>query len=784
MSSEFQNWAQGFGAIKHNQTTRQRMGDLIELLHGSGRCERTLSIALFRAADLLCNQGLWLTAQMGFVKSVHLDGSKLNAEDFRSTPEGCNASAMNMVPAYVGYLLANALTGKTRAWLMGQGNCVAAIDAVNVLVRNLEPEQAQRYPLSDLGLSQLCQDFFSYEVSADGSPTAPLGNHDSVFSAGCVGDGAYPGMAELQYVHMPLPGQELVAFLSDVAFEEQRGSDWAPRWWRGEDSGLVIPLMIVSGGRAGQRTTLTHSGGVSWFREHLRLNGFLPVEVDGLDPAAIAWAIISMGSELQEQHRQIIVGERNYPVLLPYAIAETASGYQLADLNLGTDLTALGNPALYETIRKTYNTTISHFFVPRGELDSAISTLNNHHRTQRQTEKDHWLRRLRVSLPDAPAIRYVAPGNLSSPMQRIDEWFVQLAGMNPCHRVRIGNPDEIRNNCLDSTLEMLRHRVTEPAPDDAESLNGVVITALNEEAVVSAVLANKQGLNLVVCHEAFAIKMLGVMRQEAIFARHLAASGREVNWLSVPILVSCHTWENGKNGISRQNPVLSETWLGEMSDVAPVFFPFDSNTAVALLFQLYQQRGRIAVVVGPRGQVPVVTDQAQAEQAVHNGALLISHDDNPQVQLLALGAFQLESAQRAAKVLRDNAIPCSVVAILEPGRFREPRDAMEAAFVWTPEQITQIIPAVTHRVFISHTRAEPISGTLRRLDTGAANSRFMGYRNLGGTLDLFGMLYANGQTWAHIVIEVADLLGCDAQRWLEPAHFEAATGQGNPAILR
>jgi phosphoketolase len=41
---------------------------------------------------------------------------------------------MNMVPAYVGYLLANALTGKTRAWLMGQGKCIAAIDAVNAMV--------------------------------------------------------------------------------------------------------------------------------------------------------------------------------------------------------------------------------------------------------------------------------------------------------------------------------------------------------------------------------------------------------------------------------------------------------------------------------------------------------------------------------------------------------------------------------------------------------------------------------------------------------------------------
>ncbi|TFH75704.1 xylulose 5-phosphate 3-epimerase [Gammaproteobacteria bacterium LSUCC0112] len=784
MSSEFQNWAQGSGAIKHQQTTRQRIGDLIETLHSSGLCERAQGIALLQAADLLCNQGLWLTAQMGFVKNVHLDGRLLTAEDFRAIPDGCTASAINMVPAYVGYLLANALTGKTRAWLMGQGNCVAAIDAVNVLMRNLEPEQDQRYPLTDSGLSQLCQDFYSYEVLADGKSAAPLGNHDSVFSAGCVGDGAYPGMAELQFVHMPLPGQELVAFLSDVAFEEQRGSDWAPRWWRGEDSGIVIPLMIVNGARAGQRTTLSQSGGISWFREHLRLNGFLPVEVDGLDPAAIAWAIITMGSELLEQHRQIIVGERKYPVLLPYAIAETEPGYDLAAIGIGNDLSSIGNPALYDSIRQTYNTAIAHFFVPPAELDLAVDTLSNHNKSRRRTEKDHWLRRLRVSLPDTPAIRYATPGSLSSPMQQIDEWFVQLAGMNPCHRVRIGNPDEIRNNCLDNTLEMLRNRVTEPEPSDAESLNGVVITALNEEAVVSAVLANKQGLNLVVCHEAFAIKMLGVMRQEAIFARHLAASGREVNWLSVPILVSCHTWENGKNGMSRQNPVLSETWLGEMSDVAPVFFPFDSNTAVALLNMLYRQRGRIAVVVGPRGQVPVVTHQAQVEQAVHNGALLISHDDQPQVQLLTLGAFQLESAQRAADALRRNAIRCSVVAILEPGRFREPRDPMEAAFVWTPEQITQIIPPVSHRVFVSHTRAEPLSGTLRRLDTGASNSRFMGYRNLGGTLDLFGMMYANGQTWAHIVIEVAHLLGCDASRWLEPAHFEAAIGRGNPAILR
>ena len=36
-------------------------------------------------------------------------------------------------------------------------------------------------------------------------------------------EGGYLGFSELQYVHMPLPGERLVAFLSDGAFEEQRG---------------------------------------------------------------------------------------------------------------------------------------------------------------------------------------------------------------------------------------------------------------------------------------------------------------------------------------------------------------------------------------------------------------------------------------------------------------------------------------------------------------------------------------------------------------------------------
>src|SRR3990172_9976812 len=125
--------------------------------------------------------------------------------------------------------------------------------------------------------------------------------------------GGYLGFAELQYVHMPLPGERLVVFLSDGAFEEQRGSDWAPRWWRAEDCGLVTPNMIKNGRRIDQRTTMSQQGGAAWFAQHLRLNGFDPLVFDGRDPAAFVWAILEAERRLEAAAAQVQAGRRRHP---------------------------------------------------------------------------------------------------------------------------------------------------------------------------------------------------------------------------------------------------------------------------------------------------------------------------------------------------------------------------------------------------------------------------------------------------------------------------------------
>lgn len=787
MNAEFKRWTQGRGVIQHQQTTTDRIATLLKNTEQYGLCDSNTALDLFEAADVLCNMGMWLTAHMTYAQNVYLDGREMQATDFKKHPEGHTGGALNMVPAYVGYLLANALSGHTRAWLMGQGHSVAAIDSVNILLGNLEREQHQRYPLSDSGLSTLCQDFYSYTIAGTGRPEAPLGSHVNVFTAGGISEGGYLGFAELQYVHMPLPGQELVTFLSDGAFEEQRGSDWAPRWWRGEDTGNVMPIMIANGRRIDQRTTMAQTGGVEWFQRHLELNGFDPVLIDGSDPAAHAWAILTMSDSLTGQYAAIKSGAARYPVKLPYAIAETVKGFGFpgAGTNAAHNLPLAENPASNVTAREQFNTGAAGLFCKQELLANAIKVFSNHKSQSRPQEKNHYLRNLTIEPVNLVPASDLPLAQHASPMEAIDAWFCDFIQANPERRFRVGNPDEMRSNRLNKTLDTLKHRVTEPEPGIAESLSGGVLTALNEEAVISGVLANKQGLNLAVSYEAFAVKMLGAMRQELLFARNLKELGREVRWPGLPVIVSSHTWENGKNEHSHQDPTLAEAWMGEMSDMAPVLFPIDAVTATATLAAVYPRCGAIAVAVVPKTQLPVLCTAAQAKEAVDQGAIVLREEPQAVLQLIAIGAYQLHAVLRAATRLTDRGIPCSVVALLEPGRFRQARDEAEQAYVHASADIPSIVPFCQRRIVVCHTHFEVIAGVLRQLDTGVGSAEFMGYRNRGGTLDVFGMQYANQQTWAHIVATgVAGLDKVNLGDVLDTDEIAALNGTVSPNLLR
>lgn len=744
-------WHAGYGPIRHRPATIDGAEELVSTLSGAGLTTPAQAHALFAAADRLSCAAMNVVAHMSYARRIDLAGATLPLEDLKPSPEGHMGGALNMVPAFVAYLLANALTGTTRSWLMGQGHCVAAIEAVNALTGDVSATQRGRYDRSEAGLSRLIADFYSYAIDAQGRPAVPVGSHAGANTAGAISEGGYLGFAGLQYIHMPLPGESLVAFLSDGAFEEQRGSDWAPRWWRAEDSGLAVPVMILNGRRIEQRTQIFQEGGADWLAEDLRHNGFDPEVVDGRDPVAIACGILRAEAKLAAFAAQ---PQRRYPATLPYVIAETEKGFGFpgAGTNAAHNLPLGGNPRVDPAAREAFNRGARALFVPAAELDAALATLSTHARQKRPRESEHPLAHRHPPAPQFPAPQWQEPGMKLSAMVALDGWFAELVRANPGLRVRVGNPDEMASNRMGGSLALLRHRVNEPEPGVPESLDGAVITALNEEAVAAAALGNTGGLNLIVSYEAFAVKMLGLIRQEVIFARHQRELGQQAGWIAVPLVVSSHTWENSKNEQSHQDPTMGEALLGEMSDTARVLYPVDGNTAIAALRDVYRGRGQVACVVVSKRDVPQRFSATAAEALIGRGAAHAAGDPaGAAVQLVAIGAYQLEEALQAHARLESEGVASCVTVIIEPGRLRMPRDGLESAFVLDDATLQGLFPPQLPRVLLTHTRPEPMLGVLRRLDGGPQRMQALGYINRGGTLDVAGMLFANRCTAAHAV---------------------------------
>lgn len=438
----FRRWGQGCGAIRHTTRTRRWTRALLARLAAQGvRGDGVDPLDLLCAADRVANAAMWLVAHMSYARRVRLDGQALAQEDFKPDPQGHTGGSLNMVPAYVGYMLANALTGITRSWIMGQGHAVAAIDAVNLLLDNMRPEHAARYGVSEPGLSRFVSDFYSYALNDQGHQDSPLGSHVNVNTAGSVLEGGYLGFADIQYVHMPLPGERLVAFLSDGAFEEQRGSDWAPRWWRANDSGLVVPVMIFNGRRIDQRSTMSQGQGLPWFARHLREYSFEPFTFDGTDPAAFCCMILEGEWRLEERAERLLAGADRYPVRMPYgiAVAEKGAGFYGAGTNDAHGLPLGANPSRDPIARRHFNAAAKLLFVPAQELEEARRALQRHDGSGRIRERDHPLANRDARIDRHPELQYLpVPENrrdpayrsFASPMDGVDLAFLAYVKAN------------------------------------------------------------------------------------------------------------------------------------------------------------------------------------------------------------------------------------------------------------------------------------------------------------------------------------------------------------------
>ena len=536
---------------------------------------------------------------------------------------------------------------------------------------------------------------------------------------------------------------------------------------------------------------------MDWFCHHLELNGFDPIVFDGRDPAAFLWAILEIEARLAVASEAVCSGKSKYPVRLPYgiAVAPKGAGFPGEGTNLAHNLPLLANPFLNAEAAGCFNEGARKLWMPPGELREGISAFRRHAHSGRPLERDNIFVNRNPQLSAPPRIvshelgysdrTDPAEWTFASPMAAVDEVLSTLVRENAHLRSRVGNPDEMKSNRLLKTLEIFKFRVTDPETGIPESLHGAVITALNEEAVASAALANKAGINLIHTYEAFGTKMHGVVRQELIFARNCSRSGRPQNWLSVPLVLTSHTWENGKNEQSHQDPSLAEAMLAESISVSRVLFPVDFNSAAAVTARVYETRGQIWTVVVPKvDSIPNILTLEEAKILVSEGGLRLdwaSHEpEKAQVVLAAIGSYQLREVLAAAGRLKERGLPFLVVCIEEPARFQSTFAADEIERR-VPDGVMQSLfpPSVAARLFVTHTRPHSIWGIFGPRQSVGKMS-VLGYVNEGGTLSTPGMLFVNACSWAHCVAEVANLLGLPGESFLSKQELAALKGELNP----
>ena len=203
------------------------------------------------------------------------------------------------------------------------------------------------------------------------------------------------------------------------------------------------------------------------------------------------------------------------------------------------------------------------------------------------------------------------------------------------------------------------------------------------------------------------------------------------------------------------------------------------------LRDVYQTHGQIWTLVVPKADtVSDLFTREEAEQLLRDGALRLDwagyQARDPQVTLAAVGAYQLGQVLRASRRLTERAVAHSVVYLLEPGRFRVPRNEREAAHMAPSEVHHRLFPdAVPARLFLTHTRPEALLGVLQPLNTGLRTVA-LGYINHGGTLNTGGLLFVNRSTWAHCVDGVARQLDIPRGSLLEREEVAALDHRAAP----
>jgi phosphoketolase len=174
----------------------------------------------------------------------------------------------------------------------------------------------------------------------------------------------------------------------------------------------------------------------------------------------------------------------------------------------------------------------------------------------------------------------------------------------------------------------------------------------------------------------------------------------------------------------------------------------------------------------------------QSQNLVDQGAICLRGHCQAEVQIIAVGSYQLQQALLLSDRLIFKGQSHSLIYMLEPGRFRLARDEWEQD-LQADDQLQQAMFSnkIKQRLFLFHGHGEAILSCCRALDLGPDRTLALGYINQGGTLNSEGMLFANKCTWAHAALNLARRLGLNDDEWLSADELSAVLGIGDPYQL-
>lgn len=343
-------------------------------------------------------------------------------------------------------------------------------------------------------------------------------------------------------------------------------------------------------------------------------------------------------------------------------------------------------------------------------------------------------------------------------MNKIGEYLRDIFSLNKEEKnFRLFCPDETYSNKLHAVFEVTKRAFQWPTlPHDEDiASDGRVMEMLSEHTLQGLmqgyVLTGRYGA--LCSYEAF-VQIISSMADQ--YAKFLKAS-LEFPWRepvsSFNYLLSSLGWRQDHNGYSHQNPGFVSNMLEKHGNLTSVYFPVDSNMAIAVMEECLKDVHCINLIVcDKQNHLQWLTlDEARAQVETGIGIWHFASDANPDIVISSAGDLITIEALAAVKLLKEELPHIRVryvnVSELTSLGVADPRSHTTQGdfdMYFTPDKPV---------IFNYHGYTGDIKHLLFDSTRDTSRFRVHGYEESGSTTSPFDMMVRNKTSRYHLVLD-------------------------------